>query len=293
MKKLLHKLLFPKKAVVVISVPVASALLVYTFAVAGEESPVAYISYVFSAWTLTVFCLAIVPLFSKSREAVHNNKYAHRYLTDVQFKMRVSLYGALGINTLYAVLKLVSGIYYGSVWLITLGVYYFSLAVIRFLLLHHVNRNTVGKNMVSEWRRYRLCGILLLLMNIAMTGMVILVISKNEGFSYAGYLIYVMAMYAFYATVMAVVNIVRYRKLGSPVLSAAKAISLASALVSMLALETAMLEQFGERSPEFRQRMTGSTGAVVCTFVLTMAIYMIVKSTKSLEKLDRDGKERI
>lgn len=86
--------------------------------------------------------------------------------------MQVSLYLSLGINLLYAVM--------------------------RFLLLRHSNRNAFGENLVSELKQYRLCGVILMLMNIALSGVVILVIRKNEGFQYAGYLIYVMAMYAFY-----------------------------------------------------------------------------------------------
>ena len=56
-------------------------------------------------------------------------------------------------------------------------------------------------------------------------------------------MIYVMAMYAFYVTVMAVINMVRYRKYHSPVMSAAKAVNLAAALVSMLSLEIGHAER--------------------------------------------------
>ena len=72
---------------------------------------------------------------------------------------------------------------------------------------------------------------------IALSGVVILVVHDNEGFEYAGYLIYVMAMYAFYNVITAVTDLVKYRKFRSPVMSASKAIKLAAALVSMLSLE--------------------------------------------------------
>lgn len=71
------------------------------------------------------------------------------------------------------------------------------LALMRFLLLHHVNKVGFGTEILSELKQYRLCGVILMLMNIALAGVVILVVRKNEGFEYAGYLIYVMAMYAF------------------------------------------------------------------------------------------------
>ena len=65
LKKLLDRLLFPGTAVVVLSVPVAAALLAYTFLVAGEDSPIAYPSYVFSAYSLMIVCAGAVPFFRR------------------------------------------------------------------------------------------------------------------------------------------------------------------------------------------------------------------------------------
>jgi hypothetical protein len=80
-----------------------------------------------------------------------------------------------------------------------------------------------------------------------------------------------------------VINVIRFRRHGSPIHSAAKVISLTAALVSMLSLETAMLAQFGGDDSEFRMIMTSISGGMVCTFVLAMAIYMIVRSTRYLK----------
>lgn len=75
--------------------------------------------------------------------------------------------------------------------------------------------------MVSEWKRYRFCGIILLFMNQALAAIVVIVIKQNKGFEYAGFLIYAMALYAFYAVITSVINVVKFRKYGSPVMSAA------------------------------------------------------------------------
>ena len=125
-----------------------------------------------------------------------------------------------------------------------------------------------------------------MMMNIALSSVVVLVVSDNEGFAYAGYMVYVMAMYAFYSMITAVLDVVKYRKFNSPVMSAAKAVKLAAALVSMLSLETAMLAQFNEREdPVFRKLMSGITGGCVCMVVLGIAVFMIVKSTRQLKKM--------
>ncbi len=285
-KRILRKLLLPVPAVLFIGVPMSAALLFYTFAFACEDEPIAYAAYVISAYTMTVLCVRIPKLFKGVSALLHRNRTAHRFLTDVSFRMHASLYLSLGINLLYAIIKFLSGIYYHSIWFQAFGIYYTFLAAMRFLLLRHVKRNAFGKELVSEWKRYRLCGMILLPMSLVLSGVVVLAIERNEGFQYAGYLIYVVAMYAFYAVISAVTNLIRYRKYQSPVMSAAKAISLVSALVSLFSLETAMLSQFGDGSdPAFRRIMIATTSAGVCVIVLSMAVYMTVYAAKQINRL--------
>ncbi len=98
------------------------------------------------------------------------------------------------VNLLYIAIKLTSGIYYRSWWFITLAVYYALLAATRFLLLWRWG----GIGLEMELRRYRLCGAILLLINAALAGMVVLMIHQNQGYDYPGVLIYAMATYSFY-----------------------------------------------------------------------------------------------
>lgn len=290
-KQIGKKVLFPGVVAVLICAVITIVLMVYIFAFDHEDCPFAYLAYLFSAYTLGITCIWIATRAGRIKEelenAIQRMPTLNRYLTETAFRTQVSLYMALGINILYAAMKMLSGFYYHSVWFGTLAAYYAMLALMRFLLLRKAEWQTPGSNPVLEWKKYRSCGYLLLVMNIALSGVVILVIRKEEGFQYAGYLIYVMAMYTFYTMITAVVNVVKYRKYNSPVLSAAKAINLAAALVSMLSLETAMLAQFqeGDKPDEFRRIMTGTTGAAVCLMVLGMALYIILRSTNQLKKL--------
>ncbi len=289
-KRIGRKLLFPGRAVLLAGVPLAAALLAYAFAVEGGEGIVSYGAFAFSAYMTVAVCACMPRLIRETIALAHRIPWLHRYLTDAPFRMHVSLYLSLGINMLYAVMKLIMGAYYRSVWFGTLGVYYALLTALRFMLLGHVRRRAPGSELISELKRFRLCGAVLIPMTIALTGVVILVIDRNEGFVYAGYLIYVAAMYAFYKVISAVVNLVKYRRYHSPVMSATKAVSLAAALVSVFALETAMLSQFGqERDPLFRRMMTSATGAAICAFILGMATVMIVHATRRLKAIRPDA----
>lgn len=153
----------------------------------------------------------------------------------------------------------------------------------RFLLARYASRHGFGENMAAEWRHYRLCGAMLIPMNFALAGVVILVLHQEGGFHYGSMLIYVMALYAFYVTISGVIGLVRTRKYKSPVLSAARVVSLAAALVSMLSLEVAMLAQFGG-GEFFRRAMIASTGGAVCFILVGMASAMIVRATKELKQ---------
>ena len=61
----------------------------------------------------------------------------------------------------------------------------------------------------------------------------------------------------------------------------------------MLSLETAMFSQFGkDMAPENQRIMIAATGAGVSIIVITMAVYMIVKTTKNIKRIrsSRHGK---
>ena len=292
MKKILKKIfILPPVPTLLIAIP-SYALVIYVLANGLENEIISYVSYILSAYAAIITVTGITGIVRLARQGINShplvkkaldNPLVSRYLREDMFRAEAALYQGFFINLLYAGIKMFSGIYYRSIWFVTLAVYYILLAVMRASLLHYVRKGEKGKR--SEWRRYRLCGIILLFMNVALSGIIVLVISMNSGFVYPGVLIYVMALYAFYATITAVWNLVKFRKYGSPVMSAAKVIGLTAALVSMLSLETAMLTQFGSDDGQmFRQIMTASTGAGISIIVLGMAIFMIWHSTKQMKQ---------
>lgn len=122
--------------------------------------------------------------------------------------------------------------------------------------------------------------------NLALSGAVLMMVYFDRGFQYQGILIYVITMYTFYITTTAIIDMVKYRKYKSPVMSITKVIKMASALFSMLFLETAMFAQFGtDTSQEVKRIMIMATGAAISVIVISMVVYMIVKTTKEIKQL--------
>ena len=189
------------------------------------------------------------------------------------------------INMLYVGINVWSWHMMGSYWFLVLAVYYVIMAVMRYLLVRYVRIQKIGTSILKEWKRSRVCAYILLLINISLSGAVLMILYQSKGYDYPGILIYVMALYTFYSTIHAIVDIIRYRSLGSPVMSTAKIVSLSSALVSMLNLETAMFAQFGgDMSPENQRIFIILTGAGVSVTVIVFSVILIQRATKEIRR---------
>lgn len=290
-KKLGKALLFPHVAIIIILLPLATAMLVCSMVFIGTDAIISYISYVLAAHTLTVVCLRIPRMIAFFKSFKQDNKYARRLSEDTHLRVNLSLYGSFVWNAAYAIFQLCLGFYHHTFWFCSLGAYYICLAVMRFFLAHHTARYSPRERMRSELKRYRACGIVLLFMNLALALIVFFMVYWNRTFDHHMITAIAMAAYTFTALATAIVNVVKYRKYQSPVYSASKAINLAAACVSMLTLESTMLTTFGDGEINARL-MLGLTGGAVVALIVTMAVYMIIRANKQLEKMKEKNNER-
>lgn len=286
-KKIAKAILFPHMAVMIILLPISTVFLVYSLIFMGTASAVAIASYVLSFYTLTVWFLKTPRLIRSFRSFRAENKYARRWQEDARLRVNVTLYGTLIWNTAYALLQLGMGFWHRSFWFGSLAGYYICLAVMRFFLARYTLRHQPGEKPRRELMLYRLCGRIFLVMNLALSLMVFFMVYWNRTFRHHEITTIALAAYTFTAFTVATVNIIKYRRHNSPVYTASKAISLASACVSMLTLEATMLTTFGGSSMDAvtRKIFLGCTGGAVSAFVVAMAIYMIKQSNKKLKEI--------
>lgn len=293
LKKICKAILFPHIAILICLLPIATVLLVYSMVFVGSESIIAYVSYVLSAYTLTVWCIRIPSIVKSIKKFKTENKYARLWLEDVHLRVRLSLYGSLLWNVAYAILQLGLGFYHSSFWFFSLAGYYISLAFMRFFLARYARKNGAGENLRAELMRYRICGIVFLVMNLSLSLMIFFMIYWGRTFDHHEITTIAMAAYTFTSFTFAIINTVKYRKYESPVYSATKAISLAAASVSMLTLESSMLSAFGASMENVHKNIfLGASGGAISIFIIVMAVFMIMKSTKRLKQLNV-SKEKI
>lgn len=289
-KALERLFVLPLWACALIAAP-AAAWLIWVFLTGRDETLCGYASFFFSAYALSACCASLPRAIHKWRQngavgRVMKTPFVEKMRSDALLRAKTALYSSLGINLLYAAVKMVSGLLYRSHWFGALAVYYLLLSLMRFAL---VRRGLRGMgDIASQWRIYRLCGAALLLMNQALAVVTALVVYRRGEFVYPGYLVYAMAAYTFYSVIMAAKSSFGTRRHESPVMTAVKTVQLVAALVSLFSLETAMLVEFGDPAEEtFRHIMTAATGGAVCTIVLMMAVYMLVRGTKEIRMLKK------
>lgn len=288
MKQFWKPLLFPHIALLLILLPVCTAGLLYFMGRPEGAAPVRIALYALSFYTLTLWCLRVPEILRFFKNFREENRYMKRWLTDVHLRTNVTLSGNAAWNVGYAALQLGLGIYHSSPWFYALAAYYASLAVMRFFLVRYTLRHKPGEKLREEWRRCRACGWVFLVLNAALTAMIFYMVARNKTLRHHEITTIAMAAYSFASLTMAILNVIRYRKLGSPAFSASRVISLASACVSMLTLEETMLTTFGstDMPPQTRQLFLAISGGAISAFILVMAICLIVHGTRQIRNME-------
>jgi len=288
-KRALLRFLRPKTIWIVLLTIAAAVSLVFIFTTTWYETPAAYIVYVFSAYAMVVLAFRVPKLVKEAKELIHSNQHSRRYVTDTPFRTMISLYFSLAVNLVFAIFKLVTAIIYGSFWFGAVGVYYIILCVVRVFLLRHLRSGDY--DLQQELRAFRNCGIFLFVLNITLTGVAYQMVHQGMGYEYPGTMIYAVASYAFYCLTMSIINTAKYRKLDAPLLSASKAINLATALVAIFTLQTAMFAAFGADMDErMKFIMNTATGSAVCLIIFVMGVLMVVRANRKLKSIKAENK---
>lgn len=299
MKRLIEifmKILRPPMAVILALVPFSAASTIFIFATHRESTAVGIISHVLAAYALTVVIVNIRELTVRgrwlvrhsrpsnaARSVIYKNKYTAMYMNDMEYRARVALYISLAVNVLFAVTKLLGGIYYESIWYGADAFFYIVLSAANFLILRFIRKDDEDKEQGDEYKLYRFCGVFLFVMVAALVGLVFQIVYQNRWFEYPNAFLFIFATYAFVCLITAVFNVFSYRKLNSPALSAAKSLRLARALVAIFALQTALLHTFSDENfAPYRALFNGLTGGGVCIIIFCIALSMVRHANKKL-----------
>jgi hypothetical protein len=136
---------------------------------------------------------------------------------------------------------------------------------------------------------YRNSGIITLALNVALSVAIGQMIFSDAHFTYMGLTIFAYAAYAFYKITMSIIALIKAHKQTDLTVRAIRNINLVDALVSILALQTALLTMFSDGEINISAFNT-FTGIVVSLLSVGIGIYMIVSANKKMKELQKENK---
>lgn len=279
MKEKLYKIFHPKNFILVIGFLFILLSLFCLIYFDSFDSSISYILYLLMSYFFIVICIKIFSVLKNNiNKFIDNNKYLKKYKEDHKLKYKISLFLSLGLNIFYVIFKLTSGIIYKSLWFISFAIYYIILVIVRVNIAEYeINKKTSLK---EEYKKYRNTGIILLFMNVFLMIVILVIVNQHIVIQYNMIIAIGVACYTFYLLISSIINMIKYRKYKSPLMSSSKTINFIASLISMLSLEVIMLSTFGAEQIQFNEIMIMATGGGISLIIIIISLYMIIKSTE-------------
>lgn len=223
---------------------------------------------------------------------MEKRKFTSAIINDYGFRAVTFSTVAFTVNIAYAIFNGAMGIISRSVWFGALSLYYIVLSALKAYVIigsRRINKLTENRPLLLA-RMYRNCGISLIILSIALSGAVAQMALSDQCFKYADLMIYAAALYAFYKITIAIIQFVKSRRHGRTINETFGLINLSDGLVSMLALQTALLAAFGEGSSKVYNAITGTA---VMLMIIAIGIFMAfgAKRIKSEKENENDRKQ--
>ena len=193
----------------------------------------------------------------------------------------IKLYAEQFINFAYGVFKIVTGVVIGSAWIGCDGIYNMAQALIQ---LFQILRRKKAGDQKQQWRSYRFCGVLILLMHFTLIGIVFQMVNWNRVEESGEIMIIATAVFAFYKFIGSFVELAKDRKHTQPVDSSVRMLELSQAFFAIFSLQASMLHTFGAAAP-WVNWINLAVGCLVCLLTVAMGIYMIRRAHREIQKL--------
>lgn len=259
--------------------------LIWIFREGLEQRFWAYGLYALSAYTLVTLCIRLPAAIREEERWREKHPKLDDFLKNEELHFRLALYRQQIINFGYGIYKIVSGIVIGSAWIGADGIYNFFQALIQlFQILRRKKPGTLDK----QWKSYRFCGILILLMHLTLVGIVFQMVNWNRVEESGEIMIIATAAFAFYKFISSFVDLAKDRKHTRPVDSSVRMLELSQAIFAIFSLQAGMLHTFGT-GETWEYWINLAMGCVVCLLTVAMGIYMIRRANREIKQLQEIG----
>ncbi len=264
---------------------VCAAGLVWVFVRGMEMQPVAFVLYPLSAYSLTALCAKLPTGIRQGRKWLSGHPKLTAVLRNQELHFRLGLYAEQFINFAYGCFKIVSGVLLGSAWIGCDGIYNMAQSLVQ---LFQILRRKYAKTLERQWKSYRFCGVLILLMHLTLIGIVFQMVNWNRAEEHGQIMVITTAFFAFYKIINSFISIAKDRKHIRPVDSSIRMLNLAQAFFAIFSLQASMFHTFGT-GENWEHGMNIMTGCAVCLLIVSIGIYMIRRGNREIKKLQENN----
>jgi len=255
--------------------------LIWIFLTGRENTVGAYALYTASAYLLSAVCLKLPGFLRGTGQWLQDHPKIREVLKNKELRFRLELYFEQFINFVYGIFKILSGVILGSAWIGADGIYNFTQALIQlFQILRRRNPGTLS----AQWKSYRFCGGLILVLHLTLTGIVFQMINWNRTEEQGQIMVIATAAFAFYKFISSFIDIARDRKHARPIDSSVRMLELSQAIFAIFSLQTGLLHTFGS-GESWEHRLNLAMGCAVCLLVSATGVYMIRRGNREIRKL--------
>ena len=270
----------PVSIVLLLSIACAAGL-IWVFAKGMETQLTAYFLYPLSAYSLLALCVKLPAAIRGVKDWFFRHPKLTSLLKNEELQFKLELYFEQFINFAYGLFKIASGVILGSAWIGCDGIYNMAQALIQ---LFQILRRKSAKTLEQQWKSYRFCGVLILLMHLTLTGIVFQMVNWNRAEEHGEIMIITTALFAFYKLLSSFMSIAKDRKHVRPVDSSIRMLDLAQAFFAIFSLQASMFHTFGT-GENWEHLMNILTGCGVCLLIVSIGIYMICRGNREIKKL--------
>ena len=257
-----------------------AAGLIWVFVKGLENWIPSYFLYALSAYCLTALCVRLPGAIRDTRAWLDRHPRVNSALQNKELHFKLELYFEQFINFAYGIFKIASGVIIGSAWIGCDGIYNMAQALIQ---LFQILRRRQGESLEKQWKSYRFCGILILLLHLTLIGIVFQMVNWNRAEEQGQIMVIATAAFAFYKFISSFIELAKDRKHSHPVDSSVRMLELSQAIFALFSLQASMFHTFGT-GEAWEHYMNLGTGCTVCLLTVSMGIYMIRRGNREIKK---------
>lgn len=290
-KEIMHSIFFLKGWQVLLLDVAGVLAFIYEVTHVGTSPIPEIIVYPFATLCLIWGVCFIIRVGQPLWDWFKSRPFIGRLIKDMDFRTYFFMIISCFLNYVFAVFNIYQGTVQNSDWLRAVAAYYFVLMGTRLWLIFKADKNKresdIYIKMKREYTSFRNTGVGLWILNMAISAVAVIMIVRDEHFTYPFPLNYGVIVVTFYNLGLALLGMHNYSTMKRPILRANKLMCFPAAVTGLFFCQTMMLATFAGSGVDVSRRIFNSiTGSAAFFISLIMAIYMIKLGKKSLARLE-------